>query len=377
MNFRTAGVFATGLVGYTGIAIALAPLSLNTNNAIFGADTREIAATMTHVTFDGDMHRHPLFSLITAPIVNGLQFLPWIDEHRAILLTLGLIAATNLTLAWVILNRLLASKIVALFLTVMYGLMFSNLVLWSIPETYALAGVAILAFFWLFLRHLEDATFQTDALIGVSIGLAGLVNPPLLSLLVIVVVYQWLNAESISEAVAHWFASAIGLFLVGYALTGGLAGVEHTVGTAEKWGSLANLLDLKQWLFVCLSFFVGSVVSPVSTWISSDVWLHDFLSYQDRPWAWFALSCWLVVAIFGLAMAIYHKDPLVLPILSWVAVMVTFYVYFNPHEAMLYSSQCLFPLLIVSVRGLNRAAESIAVTSGPCEDGWTLRRKPL
>ena len=41
--------------------------------------------------------------------------------------------------------------------------------------------------------------------------------------------------------------------------------------------------------------------------------------------------------------------------LLFIAVMVAFYSYFNPGEAMLYSTQCLFPLALVFARDFQTA----------------------
>jgi hypothetical protein len=51
--------------------------------------------------------------------------------------------------------------------------------------------------------------------------------------------------------------------------------------------------------------------------------------------------------------AIASADRLLVPILVWILIMVTFYTYFNPGEAVLYAGQIVFPLILLMARGMD------------------------
>jgi hypothetical protein len=66
-----------------------------------------------------------------------------------------------------------------LVFTGLYGVLFSNLVFFSIPETYSLANVGILVFFLLIIRCRGEITKKRAIILGVASGVGALANPPL------------------------------------------------------------------------------------------------------------------------------------------------------------------------------------------------------
>ena len=111
----SASVFLVSLIVYTPQIIHLSPILFSNNNGpFFGADTVEISDAMRQLTFSGDMRRYFLFSVATAPVVYILEKILRISENRAIVMSLGLIAASNLTLGWRVLSRFVRSRVLAI-----------------------------------------------------------------------------------------------------------------------------------------------------------------------------------------------------------------------------------------------------------------------
>ncbi|MDK2743461.1 MAG: hypothetical protein NDI90_11140 [Nitrospira sp. BO4] len=354
--------FLTSVVFYTLNIAQLAPLFFSdeaqvalvgNDGSFFGADTVEIADAMRALTVNGDMRKHPLFSIVTAPMVDAVGWLFRIDENRSVIVTLGLISAGNVTFAWWILSQFAVSKTLGLALSVMYGLMFSNLTFFSIPETYSLSGLAVEAYVCLLLALGNKRTGRSAVLLGTAAGFAGLLNPPLLSLSLVGIVYGW-NWGREKEALRYGILTIVVaclVFCLPYALVYGRSILGFSRDYANHYASLSNLLEVEKVASVAVSFFLFSVVSPVVS-LAGNISLPQLLGYVNNPIAAATLIFYLVIGVVAIGQAIRCSDALVLPIAIWVLTMLAFYVFFNPREGFLYSSQVLFPLTMLAARGL-------------------------
>jgi hypothetical protein len=83
--------------------------------------------------------------------------------------------------------------------------------------------------------------------------------------------------------------------------------------------------------------------------------LPKTLGWQDLSGCWRSplgtvlfplLACYICYSLFA-AIKHYKSRPLAGSLLSWMLLMTLFYTYFNPREAMLYSSQILVPLSFI------------------------------
>ncbi|MDK2741362.1 MAG: hypothetical protein NDI90_00475 [Nitrospira sp. BO4] len=368
--------FLTSVVFYMLNLAQLAPLFFSdeaqvtlvgNDGSFFGADTVEIADAMRSLTVDGDMRKHPLFSMVTAPMVDAVGWLFRIGEDQSVIVTLGLIAAGNVTFAWWILSRFAVSKTLALALCVMYGLMFSNLTFFSIPETYSLSGLAVEAYVCLLLALGNKRTGRSAVLLGTAAGFAGLLNPPLLSLSLVGIVYGW-NWGREKEALRYGILTIVVaclVFCLPYALVYGRSILGFSRDYANHYASLSNLLEVEKVASVAVSFFLFSVVSPVVS-LAGNIPLHQVLGYVNNPIAAATLLLYLIIGVVAIGQAIRRSDELVLPIAIWALIMLAFYVFFNPREAFLYSSQVLFPLTILAARGLAKIHLADHYKTGYC-----------
>ena len=210
-------VFGLALAGYLVNALHFEPLIFDRQqNLIFSADTWTTIGSMRDLTFRAQIRQHPLYSLIANSVVELIQLVSPIGLNPAILITTALIAALNCTLAYLLFARVLGCTRAAVGFTLIYALAFANLAIFSIPETYALSTTGVLL-------YLAVATSLGPALDrrGIVIlsglaALAGLLNPPLLSLALVHV--AWTVADRRDAAgwrtAAASLAGMVALFVV-------------------------------------------------------------------------------------------------------------------------------------------------------------------
>ena len=125
---------------------------------IFYADSSGSYDHMKEISFDGNMWRHPLYPLIVSPLVAGIKTVFGFGNRQAAKVVVALFAALNVALFFTLFHCCIKEKITVLVFTSLYGVLFSNLVFFSIPETYSLANVGILVFFLLVILFRADIT---------------------------------------------------------------------------------------------------------------------------------------------------------------------------------------------------------------------------
>jgi hypothetical protein len=333
----------------------LAPCFFATNTGPFlSGDTVDTAQVMKAITFSGDMQKHLLFSLVTAPLVSITRRLLDVDENTAIVYALATISATTVTVAWLVLVRHVTTVWYALLFAVIFGVAFSNVVLFSVPETYAITELVIIGYFWLVMSRAPASSMRDAYLHGFAAGLAGLFNPPLLSLLIVSILYG-IQRRTIRRHVAFAgaaLAAAFVVFALPYAIIHGSSiihyGLEYTRGHA----SLHNLVEIDKIVFVYVSFFIVSFLSPLRISIEQYS-LVNFDKYVTEPQLLLTITLYATLMIIAIKAAIRSTDSLFLPTFVWIFVMVTFYTFFAPHDGPLYASQILFPLILLMAQGIN------------------------
>ena len=193
-RMAAATLFSLALAGYLANAFHFESIVFDRQqNLIFSADTWTTVGSMGELTFREHIRQHPIFSLVTNSVVELVQALSPIGVNRAILLTVALIAALNCTLFYLLLHRTLGSLRPAVVFTAIYALAFVNLAIFSIPETYPLSTTGVLLY--LPAASSFGPALDRRALISLTglAALAGLLNPPLLSLALIHLI--WLIAD--------------------------------------------------------------------------------------------------------------------------------------------------------------------------------------
>jgi len=348
-----AGLFLVSFAFYLLNLLHLSPYFFSGGGPFFGADTFDISKAMRVPTFHYDMQRHLLFSVLTESLVDVAGLIFRLTEDMAIMVSLALMSAANVTFAWWTLRRFVTSMALATALAVTYGLYFSNIIFFSIPETYTLSNLFIIAYFALLLLIRNERSLASAAILGAAAGVAGLFNPTLMSLSLVGFLYQWRWSEK-KQGIAYGFVTLlVALVVCGvpYLYVHGMGYVEFVSDYTNQWASLGNLLEVDKYAMVGVGFFLYSVVTPLTS-LTKVVTLNDLAGYLSDPLTLVTLIAYIAFVILASGRAIRDSDRLVIPVIAWTGVMLLFFVYFNPPEALLYSSQILFPLALLAARGL-------------------------
>ena len=316
---------------------------------IFYADSSGSYNHMKEISFDGNMWRHPLYPLIVSPLVSGIKAVFGFGNRQAAKTVFSLLAALNIALFFTLCHYCFKEKIAVLVFTGIYGVLFSNLVFFSIPETYSLANVGILVFFLLVIRFHADITEKRAIILGFASGVGALANPPL-GLLLFSVYVLCLRRLTWRQCLRRCLRATLVAFLVYLGvnfLLFGLDYIEKSQKLASKWATIANFFEPTNWLNVGVSFFVYAIISPLDE-LERAIGLKDFSGYFESPMKILMFA----VFIFYLGFAIIRLaqrgvDGLVLTAAAWLGVISIFHVYFNPREALLYSCQALGPFMLI------------------------------
>ena len=307
-----------------------------------------------------------------------------ITRTDAILAALALIAALNCLTMYAILSCLLSSAAMAAWFSGLYAVFLSNLVLFGVPEVYSLATLTVLIYLYFALGTRGTSDLSRATIFGVLAALAGLVNPPLLSLSVVYWASLW--REHTVGRLARLGAISVSVtglcFSTGYLLASGLvsrtgAGYRPlTLSTAfseeavtafgsglshvDTFGSWANVGDPALIGTVFLSFVLYSVITPTHS-------LANHLT-QAEAWGYFSsLSGLVSVVTYGALLlgAVFATargdDPIMRGLLVWFVLMLGFYTYFSAEHVMLYTVQVAPVLVLVTTTYFSRLSARFSV----------------
>lgn len=337
----------------------LVPLSSDTwakQDLIYGSDTVTGFNLMKQFTFPE--LRHFLFSVLTSPIVTIIKFLFNISITYAISIVTAAIAAINVVLAYYALNLFIKDKKLVTLFSIFYGFLFSNLVFFSIPETYALTNLAILLTFNCLIRLVKNNDHNWFILLILAIILSSLLNPPTI-LLVIPSSFIFLNYYNLTKGmILSLLCVSITLlvFVISYVLTFGINFYMYFAEFANTWcpHSINNYFDIDKIINVIGSFVVLSVISPSEKISNSMNFSQDFLNYFDSAVGAYLILFYIVILGIFLYYIVKTRDIIRDSSLIFILFMALFYLYLNPREALLYSCQVLFPLTLVFADITNR-----------------------
>jgi hypothetical protein len=292
--------------------------------------------------------------VVIRPPVKAIEQLPGVDQDTAIVYVLGVIAATAVTSTWWVLARYATSAVYALLFAVVYGVAFVNLMLFSIPETYAVTGLAIIGYFWFLLSRRPGNLGRDPELHGLAVGLAGLFNPPLLSLVAVSALHSSERGAFRRNVTFAGTALVVAfvVFALPYALIHGTKILDFGLNFFREVRSFHNLGEIRKTVFVYISFFLVSFLSPLDM-SAYGYSLRVFLNYLTQPRLLLTTMLYAALTFMAVKAAIASADRLLVPILVWILIMVTFYTYFNPGEAVLYAGQIVFPLILLMARGMD------------------------
>ncbi len=317
------------------------------NDLVFYSDTHGTYSHMKEISLEGDMRKHPLFSVTVHPLVAVVRTLSDIGNREAARRVLAFLAALNVLGMYLLLLKALETRVLAFLLASLYGILFSNLVFFALPETYSLSNLGILLFFLAAAWVMERFRILDAALLGGLAGVGALLNPPLGLLVLAVwgVSFLRLPRRDAVRACLLATVTSIVIFLGTNLLLFGSGFFEYSRKYTGKWADPANLFVSRNWANVGVSFFVYGVISPLED-LARSISLGNVLGYFSSPMK--TLLAIIYAAFFPVAAvyAVRRRDPLAVASCIWLAALLGFYVYFNPREAFLYSCQALAPLLL-------------------------------
>ncbi|PKN86789.1 MAG: hypothetical protein CVU46_06545 [Chloroflexi bacterium HGW-Chloroflexi-8] len=320
-------------------------------NIIFGSDTMDTLDNLKELTFEVDTKKRLLFSVTLTPISKSIQKVLGLSQNKSIRLTLAILAALNITGVYLFLKKYSSSTIESLLFTGFYSFFYSNFVIFSIPETYSMSNLFILIYIATLFVLLKSSTVYSCMLLSVITGAASLYNPVLLSLVIIPIVMVFIQSDRKRWAIISLSNFAIGVFI--YYFANYLLFRENPFVVlnyyANSYASLNNLLDIKSIAGVFSNFYFFSILSP-HHYMSANLGLIDWLGYGNfifGPVVILLVGIFLIYGIYVLFARKIQKEAFLLSLLMWTVLLSLFYTYFNPKEAILYSSQILFPLIII------------------------------
>ncbi len=319
---------------------------------IFYADSRSVYADMKQLSLEENMQRHPLYSVLVYPLWIAIKTIGGLDKRGSAHAVIALIAAANVTLFFLLLGSYINERIPVLLYTGLYGVLFSNMVFFSIPETYSLTNIGIILFFIFAVKFHKHLTSRRAVILGITSGIGSLLNPPLGLLLFPIYVLCSAHIRIRQRIILSLWATMTTLLIflgTNFALFG-WDYIEHSREFSTRWASLFNYLDPSYWINVVFSFFFFSILSPLEE-LERSIGVKDVPGYFRNPvtTALFLFFCiylgYMVVVVKRQA-----KDQIVTSALAWLFALSLFYVYFNPGEALLYSCQALAPLILIMAR---------------------------
>lgn len=318
---------------------------------IFGADTMDTLDNLRKLTFEVDTQKRMLFSVTLTPIAKSIQLALGLSQNKSIRLTLAIMAALNISGVFLFLKKFTASILPSLFFTLFYALCFSNLVIFSIPETYSASNLFILIYMATLLALRKSPPLYSCILLSVVAGIAALFNPVLLALGAIPLGMFFFQGDRKRWALISFANFAIGAFIYIFAnyLVFGEVPFRVLNYYANSYAAFNNLIDIKSLAGVFSTFYFFSILSP-HPYLTASLVFSDWFGYGNSILSLVAIGfigILLIVGLYVLFAKKYQKEAFLLTILIWTVLLTLFYTYFNPGEAILYSSQILFPLSIV------------------------------
>lgn len=352
-----ASLFVVAFCGYFANTLHFEPIVTGSReNVIFSADTVSVARAMSELTFGRNMRQHPLFSPVTSSLVRAVEVLTPLGGGRSVLAVVALIGAANCLLAFLLVCRL-GSVWAGLGFAAIYSVLLGNLALFSVPETYALSTFSVLLYLWYAADLTRPMTSRRVAVLGLLAGCAGLLNPPLLSLVVVtlaLVARDGLSGRALALGSLTVSVALITFIGVNVAIYGGEFYLNYATDQ-QRYGRLANFGSVEAIGTVLAGFFLYSVVSPLGN-LTHHLTLSEAAGYLRSVSASVLLTAYTFLMVRALIRIARERDALMLGVLCWLATMTGFHVYFNPPGVMLYAVQVLPALLLVAARQFTSAS---------------------
>jgi hypothetical protein len=298
-------------------------------------------------------------SPVTAGATALFRLLPGFDRSLAIACGIALLAASNIVLCALVLRRLLADPIVAALGAVLYALLFTNLNVLAVTDSYTVSSLAIWLFLLTWVGLDEAVTARPWTRLGPLAGVAGLGNLPLLSLAGLPAMRAML-AGPLRRAVL------IGLATGAIALAFVLAVVftHSTLKWGTPWAYFTRLADFTEHYAkpdyftrlgyladVASCFLLFAVASPINTIPGNNLARAAAAGYFVDFGGLLALTAVTLVLGSSAVSLLGRYRRTTLPLAAWITALALFYAFFNPADAMLYSAQTQGVLTVLACLG--------------------------
>jgi hypothetical protein len=323
------------------------------NNCVLGADNASIGAALDQGRYNGlKWRKHPLAVALVAAVAEPLAQ-AGMSHRRATSLALALLVGVGAVAMFQFLARFVASPLTALTSTVFFLGLFGPLTLFSVTDSYgvtfAASAVAVLA---MGLMARRGSALTSGVRSGLAIAVAGLANPPALAIFPLHAALRRSHGEAdksdllvdlaVPAAVAALIAVGVPL-----ALSGGWG-----IGYAQRYADIAGFRDVRVLSDYASGFLIQSLVAP--TGLVQCRYPAEAMSAAS-PARLAAAALALLVLCAGLARSLASSTgrPLAMASLAGTAMLFLFYLWFNPGEVLLYSSQWLFLLVLGATAGFS------------------------
>lgn len=318
------------------------------------------------------LRKHAVAVIAVGVIAKPLALLsvPYVWSAALVMSASAGIGATAL---FIFLFKNVAPAKIALSATLAFLMAFGSVTTFSVVETYVFAfasiSIALLSWGWL-AKMAGKNPRQCAVAAGVAGALPGLAYIPSV---IYVVAYAGLAWPMVADGTLKRFqntmlvpgAIAVGLSLLPYAYLDSRDGFQWQAWYLGTYTDLSHFTDVTIVADYLASFFVYSWIAPLD-YVQCRFTISELLSGQSGWWRPVATLIVITAIAFGFWRGTFDtaRRPLFLAMCTIIVGSFCFHLWFNPQEALLYSSLWILAAMVCAVVGfstLHRGATYILV----------------
>lgn len=269
--------------------------TVNPDNLFFEADIHRVFHDLT--TYDFDHYRssvHPLFMLLFFPIVRMMKIL-FIDPIVSVLIIQAILGTINIYLVKYILEKMNVMKSLKLLLIMIYGFSFSNLVFVGIPETFVFACFFLLSS-WAYAFHLIGISkklgtkeYMFLVLFGVTALAVTVTNIAHFCIILFIVLFYKHSEKSVIKNVVISFLKTLGIVLVSFVLTIGLANIQQAIfpATSNFFNYLIDFVKNKdhgERYYIVRSVSIVNITNVIKGMFLNNIISPNISIYNNMMW---------------------------------------------------------------------------------------------
>ncbi|WEX75825.1 hypothetical protein PYH37_004070 [Sinorhizobium numidicum] len=359
-TWASAGLLTALVFGYFLIRLGVTSEAIRVNNCILGADVGDYFRGLSSGHWGVFRIRKHALAVASIAAIGWPLTQMGVSAATAAIIALAAFVAIG-SLAFFLYLRLLGLGCGATFFMVLAAIFaFGSLTIFSVVETYGFTfsamAVAMLAFI-VIARHSKNHPVLCSISAGIAGAIPGTANLPALAC---VLLYAGLAKASASDNPWQRFILVLALPVAIATALSSVPMLYTDLAAAFAWqrhyldslASIANFVSPDVLADYLSSFWVFALVSPL-----------DMVQYRYTSQATVALGssglrlAGYIVVMFALSFGAFsalrdrRRRSITLWTLMAVGSLFIFYLYFNPAEAMLYSSQWILLLFAAAAPG--------------------------